>query len=60
MLKLLSSFSGSDFYELLNSIYASSKHSPKLFINSDSEEINKAIVMVVARAVNLTCKHFLT
>lgn len=58
MLKLLSSFSGSDYFELLNSICASSKHAPKYFINSDSEEINKAIVMVIARAVHLTCKFF--
>jgi len=54
MLKLLSSFSGSDFYELLNSIYASSKHAPKYFINPDSEEINKAIVILIARAIHLT------
>lgn len=54
MLKLLASFSGSDFYELLNSIYASSKHAPKYFVNPDSEEINKAIVMLIARAIHLT------
>jgi len=56
MLKLLSSFSGSDFYELLNSIYSNSKHGPKYFINPESEEINKAIVIVIARAIHLTCK----
>lgn len=58
MLKLLSSFSGSDYYELLNSIYASTKHAPKTFINPDSEEINKAIVLIIARAVHLTCKYY--
>ena len=56
MLKLLSNFSGSDYYELLNSIYASSKHAPRYFINQDSEEINKAIVIIIARAIHLTCK----
>lgn len=55
ILKLLSSFSGSDYYELLNSIYTPNKHALKYFINSDSDEINKAIVIVIARAVNLTC-----
>lgn len=55
-LKLLSSFSGSDFYELLNSISTtpSNKHGPKYFVNAESEEINKAVVMVIARAVHLT------
>ena len=54
MLKMLSSFTGSDHYELLNSILAStSKHQPKYFINPD-EEINKAIVIVIARAIHLT------
>ncbi len=55
-LKLLSSFSGSDYYELLNSINAppNNKHGPKYFVNSESEEINKALVMVIARAVQLT------
>ncbi|CAF0729586.1 unnamed protein product [Brachionus calyciflorus] len=54
MLKLLSSFSGWDYFELLNSIHAASKHAPKFFINPESEEINKAIVMVIARAIHLT------
>ncbi len=56
MLKLLSSFNGSDYYEFLNSITASSKHAPKYFLNPESEEINKAIVMLIARAVHLTSK----
>ena len=60
MLKLLSSFSGSDYIELLNSIYipqssSTSKNAPKNFINPDSEEINKAIVLVIAKAIHLTC-----
>jgi mediator of RNA polymerase II transcription subunit 23 len=55
MLKLISSFSGSDYYELLNSIYsAGNKHTPRYFINNDSEEINKAIVLVIARAIHMT------
>ena len=54
MLKLLTSFTGSDHYELLNSILASSKHGPKYFINPDSEEINKALIIVIARAIVLT------
>jgi len=54
ILKLLSSFNGSDYYELLNSITASTKHAPKYFINPESEEINKAIVLLIARAVHLT------
>lgn len=58
MLKLLSSFSGSDYIELLNSVYGNSKHAPKFFINSDSEELNKAIVMVIAKAVHLTGRNF--
>ena len=53
---MLSSFSGSDYYEFLNSVYTASKHSPKYYINPESEEINKAIVLVLARAINLTCK----
>ncbi len=53
MLRLLSSFTGSDHYELLNSILASTKHGPKYYINPD-EEINKAIVIVIARSIHLT------
>ena len=53
MIKLLLSFTGSDHYELLNSILAATKHGPKYFINPD-EEINKAIVIVIARAIHLT------
>jgi hypothetical protein len=37
MLRLISSFTGSDHYELLNSILASTKHGPKYFINPDEE-----------------------
>lgn len=57
ILKLLSSFCGSDYYELLNSIVSAppNKHGPKYFLNTESEEINKAIVVLIARAVNLTC-----
>ncbi len=54
MLKLLTSFTGSDHYELLNSILTSTKHGPKYFINPDSEEINKAIILIIARAIVLT------
>lgn len=54
MLKLLTSFTGSDHYELLNSILTSTKHGPKYFINPDSEEINKAIIIIIARAIVLT------
>ncbi len=54
MLKLLKSFTGSDHYELLNSILTSTKHGPKYFINPDSEEINKAIILTIARAIVLT------
>ena len=55
MLKIISSYSGGDFYELLNSLHPTSKHSPALFVNQESEEINKAIVMIIARSVHLTC-----
>jgi hypothetical protein len=57
MLRLISSFTGSDHYELLNSILASTKHGPKYFINPD-EEINKAIVIIIARAIHLTCNYY--
>ena len=56
MLRLISSFTGSDHYELLNSILASTKHGPKYFINPD-EEINKAIVIIIARAIHLACNN---
>ena len=61
MLKLLSNFNGSDYFEMLNSIYISGenralKHTPKYFISAESEEINKAIVVVIARAIHSTCK----
>lgn len=55
MLKILSSYNGGDFYELLNSLHPTSKHSPALFVNQESEEINKAIIIVIARSVHLTC-----
>lgn len=59
ILKLLSSFSGSDYFELLNSIYTPpNKHGPKYFINPESEEINKAIVIIIARTVHLTCNMY--
>jgi hypothetical protein len=54
MLKLLTSFNGPDFYEFLNSIHVTTKHSPVFFINQDSEEISKAVVLLIARAVQLT------
>jgi hypothetical protein len=54
MLKLLTSFTGSDHYELLNSILTSMKHGPKYFINPDSEEVNKAIIIIISRAIVLT------
>jgi hypothetical protein len=56
ILKLLSSFTGADYFELLNSITGiPNKHGPKYFVSSESEEINKAIVVVIGRAVHLTC-----
>ena len=54
MLKLLTSFTGSDHYELLNSILTSTKHGPRYFIHPESEEINKAIIIIIARAILLT------
>ncbi len=53
MFKLLMSFTGSDHYELLHSILTSNKHGPKYFINPDSEEINKAIIIAIARSISL-------
>jgi mediator of RNA polymerase II transcription subunit 23 len=53
-LKLLSTFTGSDFFELLNAIYSGSKHGPKYYVNPESEEINKAIVYLIARAIQIT------
>jgi hypothetical protein len=54
ILKLLSSFNGTEFYEFLNSIYTNTKHSPIYFVNADTEEISKAVIFLIARAVQLT------
>jgi hypothetical protein len=54
MLKLLTSFNGPDYFEFLNSIHVTTKHSPVYFINQDSEEISKAVILLIARAVQLT------
>lgn len=57
ILKILSSFSGSDYYELLNSIVSSPPNKPgnKHFLNTESEELNKAIIVLISHAVHLTC-----
>lgn len=57
ILKILSSFSGSDYYELLNSIVSSAQNKPgyKQFLNNESEELNKAVITLVAHAIHLTC-----
>lgn len=47
------SFTGSDHYELLHSIVTSNKHGPKYFINPDSEEINKVLIIAIARSIAL-------
>lgn len=50
MLKIFNSFYGTDFYELISSLNSKAMG----FINTESEELNKAFVILVARAFQFT------